>query len=75
MKKKTKTPKSHWNYRVLRHKDDIFAIHEVYYEDGKPNSCSENSIIPFADTVKDLKEEMKLMSAALKKKPLNYEDF
>lgn len=47
---------SHWNYRVIRHKEsdgsDFFAIHEVHYDDdGNPVSYTENGTAPGASTL------------------------
>jgi hypothetical protein len=64
-----------WNYRVLQHEGN-FAIHEVYYEDGKPTSCTEDPVAPFGeDTVEELRRDMELMMRALNEPVLNYKDF
>ena len=34
-----------WNYRIIRHKEGHFALHEVYYDDaGNPNGMTANPI-------------------------------
>lgn len=35
---------SGWNYRVLRYPDGALGVHEVFYTDGKPTSCTEDPI-------------------------------
>lgn len=60
-----------WNYRVIKDKDqhnhEFFAIHEVYYKDGKPTSCTENPIKLIGDSIKDLKQDLKLIEEAFSK--------
>ena len=34
-----------WNYRIIRHKEGHFALHEVYYDDaGTPHSYTADPI-------------------------------
>ena len=34
-----------WNYRIIRHKEGHFSLHEVYYDDaGKPNGYTTDPI-------------------------------
>lgn len=63
-----------WNYRVLR-REGNFAIHEVFYEDGKPTSCTEDPVAPFGeDTLEELRHDMEMMMRALSKPVLDYEN-
>ena len=57
-----------WNYRVIRrfsnHKggNDIFCIHEVYYDDkGNPKSVTESAVGVSGDTVEELQETLSNM--------------
>ena len=41
-----------WNYRILRHREGEhtwLALHEVFYDDGKPTSCTAEPIGFVAD--------------------------
>jgi hypothetical protein len=75
-------PPSHWNNRVIRRthvRDEgvwiTFGIHEVYYTDGKPTSCTENPVEPFGETIEELQEVMEHYRLALEKPTLDYGDF
>ena len=64
-----------WNYRVLKHGDQEFAIHEVYYHpDGNPRMCSERAISPYGETLTELNNDLAHMTDALDQPVLNYED-
>lgn len=64
-----------WSYRVVK-KEDIYGIHEVYYDDdGKPDMCTENSITMDADSADDLEWMIKQFKIAMNQPWLNYADF
>ena len=64
-----------WSYRVVK-KEDIYGIHEVYYDDdGKPDMCTENPIIMDADSADDLEWMIKQFKIAMNQPWLNYTDF
>jgi len=65
-----------WNYRVLRHSVDHFAIHSVYYDQGgNPHSVSENPVGVVADTTEDLLAELDRFKAALEQPVLQASQF
>jgi len=64
-----------WSYRVVK-KEDIYGIHEVYYDDdGKPDMCTENSITMDANSADDLEWMIKQFKIAMNQPWLNYTDF
>ena len=64
-----------WSYRVVK-KEDIYGIHEVYYDDdGKPDVCTENSITMDANSADDLEWMIKQFKIAMNQPWLNYTDF
>jgi hypothetical protein len=66
----------HWNYRVLKHSDGSFAIHEVFYDDrGKPDSCSEEPTGFVGDSLEDLNGALDLARRGLQEAVLDYESF
>jgi hypothetical protein len=61
-----------WNYRVVRYKDGSgYGVHEVYY-DGAGKACSmTEQPIPFrGDTLKDIRESLKMANADAKRQPI-----
>ncbi len=62
-----------WDYRVVR-KDDGYAVHEVYYEDGEPVMVTERAISPYGDTEKELWDDMLAYQAAIARPVLDYDD-
>jgi hypothetical protein len=74
---------SGWGYRVIRKTypfpdgtiEEQFGIHEVYYSDGKPSSCTMNPTEVVAESVEGLKEDLEVRLTALEKPILNWEDF
>ena len=55
-----------WNYRVIENKEK-FRIHEVYYNDaGEITVISEDPIVPEAETLEELKDDLEYYFAALK---------
>jgi hypothetical protein len=67
-----------WNHRVLKHEDKdlpYYQIHEVYYEDGKPTSCTKDGVLTWGESLDDLKWQLQKMLEALDNPVLNYDDF
>lgn len=65
------TKKSHWNYRVVVNicsitNEKYFAVHEVYYKNGKPISVTKNPITVITESIYDLQSELKKIERALK---------
>ena len=61
-----------WNYRIIKSIDEdgeaSFGIHEVYYDDSnKPHSCTTEPIVFAAESLDDLKKDLKLMQKAFEK--------
>lgn len=68
----------HWNYRVLRHCDEFdkyYTIHEMYYQDGKPESHAEVAMSPLGDTFADLKGDFTMLAQAFDKPVLDAETY
>lgn len=60
---------SHWNYRVIRHKEpdgsDFYSIHEVHYDDaGNPVSYTEETAAVGASTLQYLWAVLECMSTS-----------
>lgn len=54
-----------WNYRVLRYPDGALGVHEVFYTDGKPTSCTEDPIGAVGDDLEELRRELEAMLRGL----------
>ena len=70
---------SGWNHRVIRRVwEDLgevtFCIHEVYYDEGKPTSCTKTLVAPIGSSIEELEQDMKYFREAFNKPVLNYED-
>lgn len=66
-----------WNYRVIKtdHEEPVFVIHEVYYdENGLVKSWSEDPMHPLGESPEELKQDVKLMQAALDRPAINAVD-
>lgn len=74
-----KSPKSHWNHRVLRfanqHHGGWFAIHEVYYRKGVPESYTVEPCKITAESLEDLRWMLEQMLLALDKPILDGDNF
>lgn len=71
MKGKTST---YWNYRVIE-SEDIFRIHEVYYnEKGGITAFSENPITPLGETLDELRGDLEYYLQALDRPVLKKEE-
>lgn len=74
---------TYWNYRVIEFFDPENdkpwrAIHEVYYENGKPKYYTENPasiVFDLDESTDDIKEEIERMKSALDKPVLIEKDF
>ena len=65
-----------WNYRVIKHAEQQFSIHEVYYdEEGKPHSMTVDPVSAFGETLEELKDDLLLISVALTKPVLDAKMF
>ncbi|MEA3352215.1 MAG: hypothetical protein U9Q33_00160 [Campylobacterota bacterium] len=62
----------YWNHRIICRKDKkskvkTYQIHEVYYsKKGIIESWTEDPVIPYGNTKKELKKELKYFQSALK---------
>ena len=60
-----------WNHRVLRQSQpdgsDWLAIHEVFYEDGVPHSCTVDAVGVGGETLAELTTVLEWMRLALAK--------
>lgn len=66
-----------WNYRVMSlDGGKSFEIHEVYYKpDGTPSAYTMNSVKPFGEDLRELRENLMWMLTALDKPVLTLQDF
>lgn len=67
-----------WNYRVIKQTTetgDLYAIHEVYYENNKPTSCTQNPAWPSGETAEELKKDCLRFLEAFNLPFLGYNDF
>ena len=67
-----------WNHRVIREDKEygaLYAIHEVYYEDGKPVGYTEKPLPPIGETLGELEFEIDRFKEAIKKPVLTEDDF
>lgn len=52
-----------WNYRVMEH-DGGYSLFEAYYSKEKCFNCSESPIVPYGETVEELRDTLfKMLSA------------
>ena len=68
-----------WNHRVIKrvneNGDVFYSIHEVYYTDDIPTSCTEESIAAYGETPETLILELERMLGACSKPILDYTIF
>lgn len=74
MIKKKKYNSDGWDHRVIK-SEGCFQIHEVYYVDDKPTSCTIDAVSPCGETLGDLKAELKRMLLACDVPTLSLKDF
>lgn len=55
--------------------EETFGIHEVYYKNGVPVSCTQEPVALFGNTEKELKKNLKNMLMAFDKPSLDYSYF
>jgi hypothetical protein len=61
------TPRLTWDYRVVKHSDGSFAVHEIYYTDSnKIELYSKEPCGIVANDIEDLKSVLSMLNAALK---------
>lgn len=69
-----------FNYRIMKRSHDDgtieYAIHEVYYDsvDGDVIAWSERPIEPYGQTLEEIKDDLRMMSAALTKPVLDMDE-
>ena len=59
-----------WNYRIVGNKKLGFAIHEVFYTNGKPNSWTKDEVSPYGETLEEFKKSASLYRRAFLEPPL-----
>lgn len=67
-----------WNYRVVHriiNNEDIYAIHEAYYDDNKKTSITEEPVHPQGESLDELKRDCEHYLQALERPVLEYDDF
>lgn len=67
-----------WNYRVVHRVvegEDVYAIHEAYYDGDKPTSITEESVNPHGETLEELKLDVVYYLKALELPLLEYVEF
>lgn len=67
-----------WNYRIVHRVvkgEDIYAIHEAYYDGDKPTSITDESVHPQGETLEELKRDFEHYLKALEQPVLEYADF
>jgi len=69
-----------WNYRVMMKKDkdtsiEEFAIHTVFYNDGKPIAYSDTPVSPYGYSLDDIAFDIDLLSKALDQPIFDIDDF
>jgi len=60
----------HWNHRVIFN-GSTYAIHEVYYEDGKIEAWTEEPIRLIGESIEDLRVDLTRMLACLNKEVID----
>ena len=65
--------KQTWNHRIVK-KEDWYGIYEVYYENDKVWTCTEEAKSVGGESLEDLKEYYKMMASAFEQPILNWED-
>lgn len=67
-----------WNYRILAHKDKdgwFFQIHEVYYNEGIPNSYTANGVSVCGESVEGISWVLEKMKECVIKPILSVDNF
>lgn len=64
-----------WNYRVVIDYDGQLAIHEAFYDiEGRVEGVTVDPVFPRADSIEDLREELKRYTQALDESILEAKD-
>ena len=80
----SETPKSHWNYRVLRRGHDMgegmpkvytFDIREVYYTEGVANATTVNPMHPQGETMDELYKDIQMMVTSFDRPVIDDDNF
>lgn len=56
-----------WNYRIMKHKDGTYGLHEVTYKNGEPVLWSENPIAGYYEELGDLIRAFEMMLSDIQK--------
>ncbi len=67
-----------WNYRVVHRVEggeDVYAIHEAYYDNDTPTNITEDSVSPQGVTLNELERDFEAYQKALTQPVLEYESF
>lgn len=68
-----------WNYRVVKktqNGETTYGIHECYYdENGNPSSITVEPMDPHGESIEELRDDLELMSLALTRPVLNFDDY
>lgn len=67
-----------WNHRVIRQVCDgevFLGIHEVYYDNGVPDMCTEDTVGVCGESLGELKQTLRWMQKALGEPILEMSDF
>lgn len=67
-----------WNYRVVHrvlNAENVYEIHEAYYDDDKAISITEESVRPRGETLQELMRDCENYVKAIKRPVLEYVDF
>jgi len=60
----------YWNHRVIQHvypTETYYQIHEVFYENNKPKSWTEDPVRVGGEDIKSIKWTLKMMNRCLKR--------
>ncbi len=65
-----------WNHRVVRHGQNSYQIHEVYYkDDGSIRDITMRGVAPFGETADALRAELLKMLRAHNEPVIDYTTF
>lgn len=67
--------KTTWNYRVVKHVDGTYGIHEAYYTNAKLTMLTERSLKPYGMTYDELKSAMDMFKEAFKRDVIDEAEF
>jgi len=75
-----------WGYRIVHRTyqmpkelgggvEHMYAVHEVYWDDGGAYSITEDPVAALGDTFEEAKDDYRLMAEAFRKPVLEWSDF